>query len=388
MADPTRRRPAGQKSGASAARDYLNAHLFPGGDAGPGEHQERKSMLTAAAAGGAAVGKAAPADASFNHPDYWNERTGEFNRYDLFVDQRAFEAAQKKNPKLSAADFIASRVKPELSADQVQQALGDQATAEAVLQQAFVNQRVSEPHIQGMKHGAERVVKGFAQDLTGGKLADGLIEELTGIPATEFTARLEARYGKGSGEQIKTEVAQLLRDGKSEEALGTLGLAAEEIKTVFNDASSTAVRGFAQDLTGGQLADQAIEQLTGMPATEFTAKLEARYGKGSGDQLKTQVAQLLRDGKSEEALGQLGLAAEEIKNVIKPEADNFWSASEPMLQGLPVLKHAPRALLVGAAGAGIGAGSIALANHLMAQGQQQLDSNDYAAAMQSLAAYP
>jgi hypothetical protein len=70
---------------------------------------------------------------------------------------------------------------------------------------------------------------------------------------------------------------------------------------------------------------------------------------------------------------------------IKPEADDWWSASQPELKGIPVLDGMPRWGLAALGGTTIG-GS-ALAYHLLAGGQQQSNYGDYAAAAQAMAAY-
>ena len=70
---------------------------------------------------------------------------------------------------------------------------------------------------------------------------------------------------------------------------------------------------------------------------------------------------------------------------VKPEADNWWTASQPELQNIPVLGGMPRWGLA-ALGVGVPAGA-GLAYHLMAQGQQQPGGSGYAAAVQSMNAY-
>lgn len=70
---------------------------------------------------------------------------------------------------------------------------------------------------------------------------------------------------------------------------------------------------------------------------------------------------------------------------IKPEANDWWTASQPELKDIPVLGGLPRWGLA-ALGAGTTAASAGLAYHLMAQGQQQSDPVAYAAAAQAIQA--
>lgn len=68
---------------------------------------------------------------------------------------------------------------------------------------------------------------------------------------------------------------------------------------------------------------------------------------------------------------------------IRPEVDNWWTASSPLLKDVPVLKNIPNWGYVGAGAAG----ASALAYHLMTVGQQQQNNAAYAAQVQAMNAY-
>jgi len=109
-------------------------------------------------------------------------------------------------------------------------------------------------------------------------------------------------------------------------------------------------------------------------------KLRAKYGNGAADGLKAEVSAKLAAGDVTGAAELVGLAEEQVRNVIKPEVQTIEGFNAPLLKDMPAWGQA-------AAIGGVGAGAGALAYHLMAQGQQQSNSADYAAVMQSLAAY-
>ena len=68
---------------------------------------------------------------------------------------------------------------------------------------------------------------------------------------------------------------------------------------------------------------------------------------------------------------------------IRPEVDNWWTASSPLLKDVPVLKDIPNWGYVGAGAAG----ASALAYHLLMAGQQQQNNAAYAAQVQAMNAY-
>lgn len=73
-------------------------------------------------------------------------------------------------------------------------------------------------------------------------------------------------------------------------------------------------------------------------------------------------------------------------DAVKPEVNDWWTATSPLLKDIPVLKDIPNWGYVGAAGVGL-AGGGALAYHLMAAGQQQQNNAAYAAQVQAMNAY-
>ena len=109
-------------------------------------------------------------------------------------------------------------------------------------------------------------------------------------------------------------------------------------------------------------------------------KLRAKYGSAAADGLKAEVSAKLTAGDVAGAAELIGMAEADVRNVIKPEVQTIEGFSAPLLKDMPAWGQA-------AAIGGVGAGAGALAYHLMAQGQQQSNSADYAAVMQSLAAY-
>lgn len=70
-------------------------------------------------------------------------------------------------------------------------------------------------------------------------------------------------------------------------------------------------------------------------------------------------------------------------DAVKPEVNDWWTATSPLLKDIPVLKDIPNWGYVGAGAAG----ASALAYHLMAAGQQQQNNAAYAAQVQAMNAY-
>lgn len=76
----------------------------------------------------------------------------------------------------------------------------------------------------------------------------------------------------------------------------------------------------------------------------------------------------------------VGFTQDQLRKVVPPEVNTVEGFSAPLLKDMPAWGQA---LAIG----GVGGASTALAMHLMAQGQQQQSSTQYAAAMQALNAY-
>lgn len=125
-------------------------------------------------------------------------------------------------------------------------------------------------------------------------------------------------------------------------------------------------------LTGDAPAPDMLFQVMGI--TED--KVRAKYGNAAADGFQAEVSTLLGAGKVKEAIEKIGITDEQLKSVIPSNA----VFDVPLLKDMPPWGQA-------AALAGAGAAAGGLAYHLMAQGQQQQSSADYAAAMQALNAY-
>lgn len=109
-------------------------------------------------------------------------------------------------------------------------------------------------------------------------------------------------------------------------------------------------------------------------------KLSTKYGRSVGDGFQAEVSAKLQAGKVQEALDMIGATEAQLRTVIKPEVNTVEGFQAPLLKDMPAWGQA--ATLVGA-----GAAGGALAQYLVAQGQQQQSASDYAAMVQAMNAY-
>lgn len=109
-------------------------------------------------------------------------------------------------------------------------------------------------------------------------------------------------------------------------------------------------------------------------------QLRAKYGNDVADGFLQQAQEKLAEGKVQEVVDMVGFTQDQLRKVVPPEVNTVEGFNAPLLKDMPAWGQA---LAIG----GVGGASTALAMHLMAQGQQQQSSMEYAAAMQALNAY-
>lgn len=150
-----------------------------------------------------------------------------------------------------------------------------------------------------------------------------------------------------------------------------------------------AIRGVSTNavLKGTRNLDEGVAEgipeamdLLGQLMPSVHARITAKDGKAVADGFEVKLRNMVQGGNVKGALEELGIAAEQLKGVVPPEVNTVEGFSAPLLKNLPAWGQA---VAIG----GVGGASTALAMHLMAQGQQQSSSADYAAAMQALNAY-
>jgi hypothetical protein len=145
------------------------------------------------------------------------------------------------------------------------------------------------------------------------------------------------------------------------------------------------------------LRDKSVdEQRTILSRIQRIANLQ---GGQSNDAYERTLLGLKDDPMKVDVLHQAGIIDEKQAKLLKGEAlpaDELeakaiglpWADAIPWLKDMPAEQRLPWDVGgIALAGAGATAGSIALANMLMQQGQQQSDYNAYAAAVQSAHAY-
>jgi hypothetical protein len=205
--------------------------------------------------------------------------------------------------------------------------------------------------------------------------ANGKGDNARFIDANAFDAAVAASYGE---ERLTPDLAdRFVADAYSAHA------AAEGPRLWAEKGAGNALRNVGTDL----LADKPEVAAQALQAMNITAdKLAAKYGAAAAESFKTEIQSQVADGNLKGALEQLGLTEDQLSGVIKPEADNWWTASQSELKDIPVLGGLPRWGLA-ALGGGTTAATAGLAYHLMAQGQQQSDPVAYASAVQAMNAY-
>lgn len=174
---------------------------------------------------------------------------------------------------------------------------------------------------------------------------------------------LAAAYGV---EQMTPELKQKAYDA----ARGRQAFAGS-IKNVGMNSTVETMRNLGEMLEDGDVPDVVLRAMN-----TSVEKLRAAQGNAAADGFKVQLDTLLGAGKVKEAIAMAGITDQQLKSVIPSNA----------VFDVPLLKDMPpwgQAAALGGAGAAAGG----LAYHLMAQGQQQQSSADYAAAMQALNAY-
>jgi hypothetical protein len=160
--------------------------------------------------------------------------------------------------------------------------------------------------------------------------------------------------------------------------------AAEGPRLWAEKATGNALRNVGSDL----VSDQPDAAAAAMEAMNITAdKLAAKYGPAAAEGFKAEIQGQVAGGNLKGALEQLGLTEEQLSGVIKPEANDYWSAGMDELKNIPVLGGLPRWSLAATAAAAGGAAATGLAYHLMAKGQQQADPVAYASTVQAMNAY-
>lgn len=149
------------------------------------------------------------------------------------------------------------------------------------------------------------------------------------------------------------------------------------VRGIGTDASLTAFRNLDSGIAEG--IDDAYELLGKLMPTVH-AEMTAKAGKEVADGFLQQAQAKLAEGKVQEVVDMVGFTQDQLRKVVPPEVNTVEGFNAPLLKDMPAWGQA---LAIG----GVGGASTALAMHLMAQGQQQQSSMEYAAAMQALNAY-
>ncbi len=150
------------------------------------------------------------------------------------------------------------------------------------------------------------------------------------------------------------------------------------VRGVATDASLTAFENLDSGIA--QNIDEAYE-LLGQLMPTVGEQIRAKAGPAAADGFQARIKAKIQGGDIQGALDEVGLTAEQLKGVIgNPEVNTVEGFTAPLLKDLPPWGQAAA---IGATGAGAGA----LAYHLMAQGQQQQSTADYAAMAQAMNAY-
>jgi hypothetical protein len=152
----------------------------------------------------------------------------------------------------------------------------------------------------------------------------------------------------------------------------------------YADDAALAAQAMVQQNLAAQGRFQRLESVESfMDQVREDEKFRAEVAPYMGFNPAPEPAPIGKDPTANEVAAQAPALTEGTSAPVKPEVNDWFTATVPELVDVPVLGGIPRWGYLGAAGAG----GAALAYHLMAGGQQQSDPAAYTAAVQAMNAY-